>query len=250
MKNIGEIISRYRQDRRMTQEAFASRLGVTAQAVSKWERGNGLPDVALIEGICRILDISPNILFDFGESKVVENNNVIAGQNIKNNMIAEPVVVEFGENLVPCFMSGMVGNYVNQKRDELVSRTGKLLPIMRIRDNLELEKNGYRILSYDKLLYEGKAENVEEAGYREMIDRTVMICEQNYGMMINKQLVKTMIDNVKELYPGVADGLIPEKISYLQVQRHLQEVLKQGESIRDMIHIIEELEEKMFGSTV
>lgn len=166
MKSIGEIISRYRRDHRMTQEEFAARLGVTAQAVSKWERGNGLPDVALIEGICRILDISPNILFDFGESKVVENNNVIAGQNIKNNMIAEPLVVEFGENIVPCFMEGMVGNYVNQKREELVRRTGKLLPIMRMRDNLELEKNAYRILSYDKVLFEGNVENVEEAGYR------------------------------------------------------------------------------------
>lgn len=245
MKNIGEIISRYRQDRRMTQEEFAARLGVTAQAVSKWERGNGLPDVALIEGICRILDISPNILFDFGESKVVENNNVIAGQNIKNNMIAEPLVVEFGVNIVPCFMEGMVGNYVNQKREELVRRIGKLLPIMRMRDNLELEKNAYRILSYDKVLFEGNVENVEEAGYREIIDHTLMLCEQNYDRIINKQLVKTMIDNVKELYPGVADGLIPEKISYLQVQRHLQEVLKQGGSIRDMIHMIEDLEEKV-----
>ena len=72
-----------------------------------------------------------------------------------------------------------------------------------------------------------------------------MLCEQNYDRIINKQLVKTMIDNVKELYPGVADGLIPEKISYLQVQRHLQEVLKQGGSIRDMIHMIEDLEEKV-----
>lgn len=72
-----------------------------------------------------------------------------------------------------------------------------------------------------------------------------MLCEQNYDRIINKQLVKTMIDNVKELYPGVADGLIPEKITYLQVQRYLQEVLKQGGSIRDMIHMIEDLEEKV-----
>lgn len=244
MKSIGEVICRYRRDRRMTQEEFASILGVTPQAVSKWERGTGLPDVALIEGICKVLDISPNILFDFG-SKVVENNNVIAGQNIRNNMIAEPLVVEFGKNVVPCVMSGLDGSYVNRKREELVRHTGKLLPIMRMRDNLELEKNTYRILSYDKMLYEGKAENTEEAGYQEMIDRTVMICEQNYDMIINKQLVKTMIDNVKELYPGVADGLIPEKISYLQVRRHLQEVLKQRGSIRDMIHMIEDLEEKM-----
>lgn len=49
--NLGETICQYRQNRKMTQEEFASGLGVTPQAVSKWERGNGLPDVSLIEGI-------------------------------------------------------------------------------------------------------------------------------------------------------------------------------------------------------
>ena len=38
-ENIGELICQYRQNRKMTQEEFASRLGVTPQAVSKWERG-------------------------------------------------------------------------------------------------------------------------------------------------------------------------------------------------------------------
>ena len=37
--NIGETICKYRQMRKMTQEEFALRIGVTAQAVSKWERG-------------------------------------------------------------------------------------------------------------------------------------------------------------------------------------------------------------------
>ena len=76
-----------------------------------------------------------------------------------------------------------------------------------------------------------------------MIHKVAEICETNYSDIINKQLVKAMIDNVKELYPGVADGLIPEKISYLQVERKLQEILRQGGSIRNLIHIIEELEE-------
>ncbi len=39
---IGEIICMRRQDKKMTQEEFASRLGVTSQAVSKWERGVSL----------------------------------------------------------------------------------------------------------------------------------------------------------------------------------------------------------------
>ncbi len=40
VSGIGERICQYRQLRKMTQEEFASRLGVTPQAVSKWERGD------------------------------------------------------------------------------------------------------------------------------------------------------------------------------------------------------------------
>ena len=41
-QEFSETISRARQDRGMTQEAFATRLGVTPQAVSRWERGVSL----------------------------------------------------------------------------------------------------------------------------------------------------------------------------------------------------------------
>jgi flagellar biosynthesis component FlhA len=78
-----------------------------------------------------------------------------------------------------------------------------------------------------------------------MIDRAVSACEENYDKILNKHLVKIMIDNVKRLYPGTVEGLIPEKITYLQVERYLQKIIKQGGSIRDMLHIIEELEESM-----
>lgn len=55
MNHIGNTISKMRQNKNMTQEEFASRLGVTSQAVSRWERGNSLPDISLISGICNIL---------------------------------------------------------------------------------------------------------------------------------------------------------------------------------------------------
>lgn len=53
-----------------------------------------------------------------------------------------------------------------------------------------------------------------------------------------------MVDNIKERFPGVVDGIVPEKISYLKLERTLQEKLRKGESIKDMIHILEELEEQ------
>ena len=49
--SLGERICYYRQLKRMTQEELASRIGVTPQAVSKWERNNGSPDVNVLEGM-------------------------------------------------------------------------------------------------------------------------------------------------------------------------------------------------------
>ena len=53
--NIGEVICQYRQMRKMTQEEFASRLGVTAQAVSKWENDISCPDIMTLPTLARKL---------------------------------------------------------------------------------------------------------------------------------------------------------------------------------------------------
>ena len=47
----------------MTQQELADQLGVTNKAVSKWEKGHSMPDVALFEPLCRELEISiPELL--------------------------------------------------------------------------------------------------------------------------------------------------------------------------------------------
>ena len=62
---IGDIIKKYRKNKGMTQEEMAARLGVTAPAVNKWERGNTLPDVALLAPIARLLGITTDELLSF-----------------------------------------------------------------------------------------------------------------------------------------------------------------------------------------
>lgn len=62
---IGNVIKKYRKNLDMTQEEMASRLGVTAPAVNKWEKGNTLPDVALIAPIARLLGITTDELLSF-----------------------------------------------------------------------------------------------------------------------------------------------------------------------------------------
>ncbi|MBQ9716709.1 MAG: helix-turn-helix transcriptional regulator, partial [Clostridia bacterium] len=46
--NLGETIRRLRKMKNITQETLADAVGVTIPAVSKWERGECLPDVTLI----------------------------------------------------------------------------------------------------------------------------------------------------------------------------------------------------------
>ena len=244
MNHIGDTISKMRQNKNMTQEEFASRLGVTPQAVSRWERGSSLPDISLIKGICQVLSVSANILLGIeNDNKVIENNDVNMEKEIRNNLFAEPLVLEFGSGLIPYVVEGMETDYLNQCRKELVQETGILIPVLRLRDNISLQDDEVCILSYDKVLWKGRIES-KDAVYHTMIQMIKDVCKENYALIINKQCVKLLMDCLKEDYPGVVDDLVPEKISYLQVKKRLQEVLKETGNIRDLIHILEELEEK------
>lgn len=242
MNHIGDTISKMRQNKNMTQEEFASRLGVTPQAVSRWERGSSLPDLSLIKGICQVLSISANALLEIeNDNKVIENNDASMEKEIRSNLFAEPLMLEFGSALIPCVSAGLETDYLNQCRKELVKETGILIPVLRLRDSIALEEDEVQILSYDKVLWAGKVHSGENA-YQTMIRQVKTVCKENYGTIMNKQCVKLLIDCLKEDYPGVIDGLVPEKISYLQVKKKLQEALKNTGNIRDLIHILEELE--------
>ncbi|MGM9642464.1 MAG: GIN domain-containing protein [Eubacteriales bacterium] len=63
IENFGAVVHEARKRAGLTQEAFASRLGITAQAVSKWENGLGYPDVTLFPDIAQVLDIPIEQLF-------------------------------------------------------------------------------------------------------------------------------------------------------------------------------------------
>ena len=241
--SIGEKICYYRQLKQMTQNEFASRIGVTPQAVSKWERDSSLPDITVLAGIAQILEVSADTLLGI-ETSIVENGDVLAAADIKSCLAAEPLVIEFGESVIPIVVEGLKTDYVNKKRRELAMETGMLFPILRFRDSTELDADSYKVSIYDKVMLAGTCNS---DSYEDMINKAVLCCKENYADILNKQIVKIIVDNIKERYPGVVDDLIPERISYLKLERKLQEKLRNGESIKDMIHILEELEEQYEG---
>ena len=55
---VGRRIAEARRKSGITQSALAVRVGVTAQAVSKWEQGRSCPDIAILDEIADALGIS------------------------------------------------------------------------------------------------------------------------------------------------------------------------------------------------
>ena len=58
----GKFIAEQRKEQGLTQRELADRLSISDKTVSKWECGNGLPEVSLMLPLCKILGISVNDL--------------------------------------------------------------------------------------------------------------------------------------------------------------------------------------------
>ena len=69
-ESIGSRISKYRKAKSLTQEELANHLGVSAQAVSKWENDASCPDISLLPQLCSILGITSDELLTGKTSEV------------------------------------------------------------------------------------------------------------------------------------------------------------------------------------
>ena len=71
--SISHNLKKYRKEKGLTQEKIAKALFVTPQAVSKWERGDSLPDISLIPQIATLFDIS---ISDLWSKEIVTERNI------------------------------------------------------------------------------------------------------------------------------------------------------------------------------
>ena len=73
-EEIGRFISKKRKEKKLTQKELADKLFISEKTVSKWETGNGLPEVSNMQPLCDILNITVTDLLNGGtkEEKVIE----------------------------------------------------------------------------------------------------------------------------------------------------------------------------------
>lgn len=72
---LGENIAALRKNRGFTQEELAKRLGVSPQAVSKWENGTACPDIALLPEIADIFSVTVDDLMRAPAERLISNEN-------------------------------------------------------------------------------------------------------------------------------------------------------------------------------
>ena len=93
---IGENIKRIRRERNLTQEEVASHLGISFQSISKWERGDGYPDITMLPALANYFGISVDELLGMSEiekSDKYEEINRIWAENNKNGLHNENVML-------------------------------------------------------------------------------------------------------------------------------------------------------------
>ena len=104
----GAVIRKLRENKKMTQEELAEKVFVSSKAVSKWETGQGFPDVSLIEPLAKALDIS-----------VIE---LLSGEDIRNlNRSSNMTKGRF-------YVCPVCGNVIQTTGEAVVSCCGITLP--------------------------------------------------------------------------------------------------------------------------
>ena len=64
---IGEKLKKLRRHRDLTQEEVATHLGISYQAISKWERGDGYPDITMLPALANYFAVSVDELIGMEE---------------------------------------------------------------------------------------------------------------------------------------------------------------------------------------
>lgn len=76
--NLGKRIRGLRHDRGLTQETLAEALGVTSQAVSRWEANGGYPDMEMIPAIANYFGVSIDELFGYSSNREEKIKRILA----------------------------------------------------------------------------------------------------------------------------------------------------------------------------
>ncbi len=181
--NLGIKIRQLRQRDGRTQETLATALGVTSQAVSRWESGSSYPDMEIIPSIANYFGISIDELFGYENDREKTIHALVSqinDMNFKNNgvdinidqciALAREAMVEYPGNqqIMLCLASVLFNaGYVRYGEYHLIDKEGyNILDTERHRGYAEWRE---AITLYEKLLHTLKAGEMRNRAIKELL---------------------------------------------------------------------------------
>ena len=210
-------------------------------------------------------------------------------ENVNSLLQVDPIELEFGYGIIPLADVNQGGDLLDRVvmiRRQIALELGTVVPIIRLRDNIQLNPNQYIIkikgiqVSEGEILFdhymamnpgyveeeitgiptfepsfhlpaiwitEGQRERAESLGYTVVDPPSIIathlteIIRQYIAELLTRQDVQNLINNLKESNPSLVEELIPKLLGLGEVQKVLQNLLKEGISIRDLVTILETL---------
>ncbi len=210
-------------------------------------------------------------------------------ENVNSLLQVDPIELEFGYGIIPLADVNQGGDLLDRVvmiRRQIALELGTVVPIIRLRDNIQLNPNQYIIkikgiqVSEGEILFdhymamnpgyveeeitgiptfepsfhlpaiwitEGQRERAESMGYTVVDPPSIIathlteIIRQHISELLTRQDVQNLVSNLRETNPSLVEELVPKLLGLGEVQKVLQNLLKEGISIRDLLTIFETL---------
>ncbi len=223
------------------------------------------------------------------EEEEVQADEVRRHENVNSLLHVDPIELEFGYGIIPLADVNQGGDLLDRVvmiRRQIALELGAVVPIIRLRDNIQLNPNQYIIkikgiqVSEGEILFdhymamnpgyvedeitgiptfepafhleamwitESQRERAESLGYTVVDPPSIIathlteIIKKHLDELLNRQDVQNLIDNIKETNKTLVDELVPKLLGVGDIQKVLQNLLREGISIRDLITIFETL---------
>ncbi len=210
-------------------------------------------------------------------------------ENVNSLLQVDPIELEFGYGIIPLADVNQGGDLLDRVvmiRRQIALELGTVVPIIRLRDNIQLNPNQYIIkikgiqVSEGEILFdhymamnpgyveeeitgiptfepsfhlpaiwitEGQRERAESMGYTVVDPPSIIathlteIIRQYISELLTRQDVQNLVNNLKETNPSLVEELMPKLLGLGEIQKVLQNLLREGISIRDLLTIFETL---------
>ena len=157
-EKIGKFIVECRKRKNLTQMQLAEKLNITDRAISKWERGKGMPDTSIMLDLCKELGISVNELLS---GEMIEMNDYDKKTEellleIKNKTTTYSKTEDLEYALLISDLNKVIAIEFN-KKGEVLSRSSLLLDeedeVLEEVEYLEIQPIKYKVISTYKTNY-------------------------------------------------------------------------------------------------